>query len=486
MRRGRRLIVGPSSNHMPLLTRAVLDAATVLALPLASLAGTLLGFCSGLVPGLHMNNVAAALVAYPAFVLTLCSALSGEAGGDTKGLLVSALIVGTLVGHLFAEAVTSTYVGIPDGDVVSVLPAHGLARAGLGSLSIKSASEGSMWGILIGAVLLFPACLVMGRPVELYYRIDSLMGFVVLGFSALLICGNAGPLREWMLRPRRSAGSLVASSAVFLSAGLLGLAVLDSNYCYCRLPDFPWIAHEPLRKSSLLLPMFAGLFGLPGLILSIGARAPEMKVSGSVVTAVPRPTAREIAACVVGGAMVGWLPGMTPGSSAAACAPLSRAMPEGASVEGAVRFVWAYSAISAMGSVFALGAFFLLGRTRSGSMDAVGRFLASPGEAGALADCAEPMLALVVAALVVGLAGSHLLALLDRRLAAVQGVIRSRGASLSSMAFVCSLVAALTGTRGLLLMAAATALGLLTPIAGRRRVLLMGSLLLPIALDFFA
>lgn len=464
----------------------MLDAATVFAIPLVSFAGTLLGFCSGLVPGLHMNNVAAALVAYPAFVLGLCSAISGSAGGDARGLLVSAFIVGALVGHLFAEAVTSTYVGIPDGDVVSVLPAHGLARAGLGSLSVKSASEGTMCGILLGAMILFPACLVMGHPVELYSRIDSLMGFIIVGFSALLICGNAVPIREGMSRPRRYAGSLLASGAVFLSAGLLGLALFDTDYCSCSLPDFPWVANEPVRQSALLLPLFAGLFGLPGLILSIGARTTEMKQSVKADMAVPKPTAREISACVLGGVMVGWLPGMTPGSSAAASAPLSRAMPEGASVEGAVRFVWAYSAISAMGSVFALGAFFLLGRTRSGSMDAVGRFLASAGGAGTLAECAEPMLALVVAALVGGLAGSRLLAILDRRLAKVQSVIRSRGASLASMAFVSILVVALTGTRGLLLMSAATALGLLTPIAGQRRILLMGSLLLPIALDFFA
>jgi len=463
----------------------VLDPSTPLVLPVASLAGALIGFASGLVPGLHMNNVAAVIVAYPAQAVALCSALSAFVNSDDTSLLVSAMIVSAVVGHLFAEAVTSTYVGIPDGDAVSVLPAHRLAMAGLGSLSVRSSAHGTLVGVVVGSFILVPLCLLMGEPVRLYEFLASSMGFVVLGFSALLVCSSGTHLRTAAVAPLVALRSVALSCALFLAAGLLGLLVFDTNYYACPLPDLQWRQASPVPPSSLLLPLFAGMFGIPGLVLSLSSGA-ERAVSAQLGSqAIAGPSAKDLLAGVLGGFMVGWLPGMTSGSSAAVCSTLRRVSMESTTVEGASRFVWLYSAVSSVGAVFAMGAFFVLGRTRSGSMDAVASFMHAPAQLPPLRDYVEPMVALVVSALVAALLAYHLLMLLDQRLASVQHVVRSRTVSLGSMAFVCMLAAVLTGTRGLLLMAAASALGLLVPLVGSRRILLMGSLLVPITVGFF-
>lgn len=464
----------------------MMDAWTPLLLPVASVSGALLGFSAGLIPGLHMNNIAAALVANPTLAITFCSALSGLVASDDIGLLMSALIVGALVGHLFAEAVTSTYIGIPDGDMVSVLPAHRLARAGLGSLSVRSSADGCLVGILIGAVLLVPACLLMGEPIGLYGLLASGMGFIVLAFSALLVSADCRPLRRARLDPLKAARSLMLSCTIFLAAGVIGFVVFETNYYASPLPDFPWHRGSPVRPSSLLLPLFAGLFGIPGLMLSLRSDSREVMSPRPGEEVMPGPCAKDMLACVLGGAMVGWLPGMTSGSSATVCSSFRGFSLDSATVAGASRFVWFYSAVSSAGAVFALGAYFVLGRTRSGSMDAVSRFLCTPGEATRFLAYAEPLLSLVLAALVAGLIAHRLLGLLGPKLASVQHAVRSKGVSLCSIAFVCMLVAALTGTRGLLLLATASTLGLLTPLVGARRILLMGSLLLPITVSFFA
>jgi len=449
----------------------------------SSCAGSVLGFATGLVPGLHVNNIAAATVAYAGAFLAFFALVGGIVGSDETGIMVSCFLVSSLVSHSFSEAVPNTYVGIPSGDAVTVLPAHRLARAGLGWAAVKASMDGSLAGVLLGVIALVPVSVVLGPSLNLYASIRSVMGYLILLLSAALVLsdGLAVPVirHRVFAKVRRTSKVL----AVFSAAGVLGLVVLDTNYFACSMPG---CESQFVPKSSLLLPMFAGLFGLPTLLLSVfGARARDAALSCACkVRSSDRAWSTTVS--LLGGVLVGWIPGFTSGSSATLCSTAMRHPAEDASdVDGSRRFIWLYSAISTAGAVLSVGALFTILRSRSGVMDAVSRFL-SPEPIGAgvseLLAPASMLLSMVLSALLSYAA----MVRMRGRLRSIARLLDSRRLVASAAVFVCVLVIVLTGVRGAFLLATACSLGLVPPLLGVRRIHLMGCLLVPISLMFIS
>ncbi len=458
----------------------MVDLGLLASVGVCSLAGTCAGFGAGLVPGLHMNNIAAGLVAYSGATLAAFGFLGEVAGSSSAALLVSCFLSAALMGHLFAESITSTYLGIPAGDVISVLPAHRLARAGLGEVAVRASADGSLCGAILAAVLLFPMCLLMGSPVNLYALLGRVMGFIIVFVSAVLL------YTEGSGRPKaRRAGAIAKASLMFVAAGTLGTVVLCTDYFACDIPDLPSNDAGFVSRSSLLLPLFAGLYGVPGLLLGLKSTAVVDIVCDSVGTTVHFPSKKDLLVSLLGGSMVGWMPGMTAGSSATICAPSMREFSGEAEVRGSARFIWLYSSISASGAVFAAGALFMILRARSGCMDAAQHFLGDQmGPDSALGNMST--LAVMLVAMLFAASLSHLMiSRLNPRMGRIRARLCSRELALASLAFVCSLSMVLTGTRGALVMATAACLGLLPPLSGVRRIQLMGCLLVPITIRFF-
>lgn len=443
--------------------------------------GLPVGFAAGLVPGLHMNNIAAALVAYSAAAVALFAALGGLVGTEHAGILASSFITSALVAHLFSESIPSTYVGIPSADNISVLPAHRLAKAGMGSLAVRASIDGSLVGTAAATVAFLPSCLLMGAPANLYSLLRGAMLFVIVGLSTVLLFSER---RASDMRGRCPFGWITRLSkgcAVFLSAGLLGHLVLQTNYASCDLPDFPWMGDGYVQRSALLLPLFAGLFGIPTLLLSLrSGTVKEVRHSGDHAVRY-RIGAKDLALALAGGTLVGWLPGMTSGSSATVCSPGTK---EVGDARDAARFIWLYSAISSSGAVFAISALFVILRARSGSMDAVSFFVGRDALEDGLLSNMEAVTSLLLSGLVSALVSHRLVLIADGRLRGLQELLCSRKTAVVSMIFVVTLSCVLTGARGIILLATAAALGLVPPLIGVRRIQLMGCLLVPIALLF--
>ena len=447
----------------------------------SSLSGTALGFSAGLVPGLHMNNIAAAMTAYSAGVVGAFAFFGASVGDVAAGLLIASFLSSALVAHMFAEAVTSTYLGIPAGDVVSVLPAHRLAKAGLGRAAVEASADGSLAGIISSVIVLFPLCLIMGDPVGLYDHLRGIMGFITLVFSSILVASDALPSLRHRHRVREALIQISSSAAVFLTAGLLGYIVLETQYFACDLPDFPWNRLGFVPRSSLLLPMFAGLFGIPSLLLSLGSRN-VMNAPGDGLGRSFGPRSRDILLSLAGGVLVGWLPGMTSGSSATICSPAVKESSRKEDIDASLRFIWLYAAISSAGAVFAVGALFVILRARSGSMDAAALFLGM-GEDGQPWTTHLPLMFAILLSMVLSAMVSHaILSSLRPRLGSLHGFLCSRRVALGSLLFICLLSVALTGSRGALLLATSASLGVLPPQIGVRRIQLMGCLLVPITI----
>ena len=443
-----------------------------------------MGFGAGLVPGLHMNNIAAGLCAYAGLALGLFGATASAVGYEESGLLLSCFACSAMVAHIFSEAVTSAYVGIPAEDTVSVLPAHRLAKAGLGNIAVRVAADGCLAGLVMSLLLLFPLCAVMAPPIDLYGLLKRVMAFIVLGFSSLLILSEGFPGLKVAVRGRDWLRMTLAGATFFVLAGLVGVIVLMTDFYACSVPEAPWIDEPFVAKSSLLLPMFAGLFGVPGLLLSLGSRKVLDIVGSRVSVWTFAPGLKDSAMAMFGGMVVGWMPGMTSGSAVTICSPAVREVSDKDDIQGSLRFIWLYSAVSAAGAVFAVGALFVISRARSGTMDAVRYFIGD----GSVYDSwyeSMPSMATVLLAMVISAVLSHFILLnCDKWLTRTKRALCSDSLAAVSLLFVVSLSIVLTGTRGALLLGTCTALGLLPPLLGVRRIQLMGCLLVPVELLF--
>src|SRR3989344_5188812 len=84
--------------------------------------GILVGVVSGLVPGVHINLVAALVVSFSSVLLQWLSPLGA-----------ALFIVSLSVTHNFLDFIPSTYLAAPSAETCGgVLPAHGLWREGKG------------------------------------------------------------------------------------------------------------------------------------------------------------------------------------------------------------------------------------------------------------------------------------------------------------------------------------------------------------------
>jgi putative membrane protein len=427
-----------------------------------------------------MNNIAAAMTAYVGISLGIFGALCSFLGVSEASIAIACFISAALVAHTFAESITSTYIGIPAGDVVSVLPAHRLAKAGLGADAVKASADGALVGIITSTAALFPICAVMSDPVHLYSMLKRVMVFIVIAFSAVLVVSEGFP--SLRLRPRLGDAleKVVKGSAVFVVAGLLGTVVLKTSYFACKVPDFPWVVHGFVPRSSLLLPLFAGLFGISGLLLSLGSKAVTDICGELSGRSCHRPRLRDIATSLLGGAVVGWMPGLTSGSAVTLFSPAMRETKGMNDIDASIKFIWLYSAISSSGAVFAVGALFGIMRARSGSMDAISFFMDNGDELGPWSDNILQISAILLSMAVAALASYEFIVWSGSRFSGMRRFLCSKGLAIASLVFVCSLTIALTGIRGSILLMAATLLGLIPPLIGVRRILLMGSLLVPI------
>lgn len=161
-----------------------------LVLLLATLFFTLLGVATGLgtglVPGIHVNNVA--LLVYVgqgtlAGVVGFLFWWASPSAGDIA-LLLSSLIIATSVSHTFISFVPSVFLGAPNEDnVLSILPGHRMLLRGKGCEAVILCARGCLWGFVSSLALILPLRMLMGSPVSAYEKLRPVMA----GLLALVV-----------------------------------------------------------------------------------------------------------------------------------------------------------------------------------------------------------------------------------------------------------------------------------------------------------
>ena len=162
----------------------------LLAVLLFSLLGTVLGATGGLVPGLHINNLAYLIGASAGTLVASSLWLFGPFGAtEPEGLLlVAALIIASLTAHTFTSILPSVFLGAPDpGRALSVLPAHRLLLAGRGFDAVRCSLIGCVGGLAVCLAALPIFRLAMGDPVEAYAKLKPFMALILLLIIGLLV-----------------------------------------------------------------------------------------------------------------------------------------------------------------------------------------------------------------------------------------------------------------------------------------------------------
>jgi putative membrane protein len=303
---------------------AVAPRSTLTALAFVA-GGIALGTVSGLIPGLHANNMA-----------LLLAGVAPSVPGPPLSVGMAMLSAGVV--HTFLEIVPALALGVPDPAMaVAALPGHRLVLEGRGREALRISALGSGIAVVLAAPLAVPVTRAM---TILWPTLRANLSVVLLTVVGVLVLTERG------------LASMAVGAFAFLTSGLLGIATLDLS------PE------APLAAGGVLAPLFAGLFGAPVLVDAIGGEgvppqdAPTVSLSTGGLSGLS-------GLGTVAGAVVGYVPAV---SSAVAATLALLAVP---GRYGARGFVVTTSGVNTANTIFALFALVALGTPRTGVLVAV-------------------------------------------------------------------------------------------------------------------
>jgi putative membrane protein len=385
--------------------------------------GIALGAASGLLPGLHANNMA-----------LLLAGVAPSVPGPRIYVAMAMLAAGVV--HTFLDVVPSLALGVPDAAMAAVaLPGHRLVLEGRGREALRLSALGSAIAVVLAAPLAIPVTRLMTAA---WPTIRANLGVVLAAVAVGLVVTERGRL------------SMLGATISLGASGLLGVATLSVS------------PTAPLAAGGMLVPLFAGLFGAPVLVDAIGGNG--VPPQGDAALALSgRGVAGLAGVGTVAGAVVGYVPAV---SSAIAATAALLAVPGRCGARG---FVVATSGVNTSNAVFALFALVALGAPRTGVLVAVDRL-------GAPLLLAHLIVAMVVAAA----AGFVLVLVIGDRYLAVVGRLDTRRLSVAILAGLAALSFLFAGPVGTVTYLAAGIVGLVPARFRARRASLMGVLIVPL------
>lgn len=393
-----------------------------------SVFGIGLGIATGLVPGLHINNLLPALLSLLIFI------------GDPYYL--AAMIISMAVAQTFVGFIPSVFLGAPDADTaLSTLPGHKLLQEGSGFEAIKLTVIGGVGALLVSLALMaalsqyFPAFYEASRPY---------IHYVLAGIVAFMIVSER--------RPRRMLSALL----IFALSGALGFLVLQSSL---------------VTQQNALFPMLAGLFGISILATSImqKSRIPEQSADSSIRVS-KLDLVKSIALGAVAGMIVGFLPAVGVSQAAAMFQHIG-------GLGEARTFLVSLSGINVANEVFSLNSVYFINNPRSGASVAIEKLLGS-------LSYGDVLLFVSIIVFSAGIAAAATL-LLGRKIPPLLARLNYKWLSLGVIALMVTMIFWMTGPFGLLIGAVASATGILCNHLGVRKSNCMGVLLVP-SIFFFA
>ncbi len=388
-----------------------------------TLIGIAFGIISGLVPGLHVNTLAAILIGV--FYKY-----------DFPGIPLAYFVVGMSVANAFSAFIPSIFLGAPDeSTVLSVAPGHRMLKRGRGFEALCLTILGGLGGFF--ALIVALPLLIWAVPFT-YTAIRQSIQYILLLAMLFLI-----------LKEKRKLWALF----VFLLSSVFGIVSLNTN----------------INSSFQLLPVLSGLFGLSTLVVSYftDSRIPLQRTKFRI------KYKKYIPATVLGlfsGLIAGILPGIGTSQSAIIAQQLGR-------IKGVKKFMVVLGAIAVTDIMLSILAIYLIGNPRSGGAVAIQDFLGRMSFSNVLTFMAAGFISAAIAAyftLKLGQSFGNLVSRVNYRQVVVLAAV-----------FLLIVIYAFCGLLGVLVSITGAVIGSIPSLVGVKKSLLLGCLITPTVLYFF-
>ena len=295
---------------------------------LGLLIGCCIGIFTGITPGVHINLVSVIILSLSPWLLQYVSPL-------TLGLV----IVGMTIVHTFLDSIPATFFGAPDSDeVLSVLPGHRLLLEGRGYEAVTRTAIGTLAAAMI-MIALTPVLIMVVNL--LYPIIKEKMSLILLVLCCFFI---------WK-EPRSKLWALL----IFLLAGVLGIVTLT------------------MGLKDPLFPLFSGLFGAAGLLLSINDKVSIPKQTIEFPQIEKKQGFGAIAAAVLSGSFCSMLPGLGPSQAAIVGAQFTKQMT-------GETFLILNSALNMVNMMMSFVTLYAIDKGRNGAIVVVGEIVGKIGK----------------------------------------------------------------------------------------------------------
>ncbi|MBS3172234.1 tripartite tricarboxylate transporter permease [Candidatus Woesearchaeota archaeon] len=392
---------------------------------IAIILGCIIGILTGLTPGVHINLVALIVVSISAYLLRF-----------TNPLVIAIFIISVAITHTFLDAIPSIFLGAPDADtVLSVLPGHRMLLEGRGYHAVLLTLIGSLFSIILIVIFAWPVALAVEKT---YPTISKFIGIILITSSLFLII--------------REKKSRFWAFFIFTLAGVLGISTLNMS-----------------QLKNPLLPLFSGMFGISGLIISLSEKVKIPKQEISELKISKKKISKAMGSCFVAGNLCSFLPALGPSQAAIIGSQLSKDLGD----DGFLILVGGLNTITMGLSVIAL---YVIDKARNGAIVAVSQLM----EKFTITD----LIVCLGAMLIVAGISTILTIKITKIFSRIMSKINYQKVCLFIIFLIIILTAVLSGLLGILILIVSTALGIIPPLVGIGRNHLMGSLLLPVILYF--
>lgn len=291
-------------------------------------AGILGGTFTGLLPGIHVNLIAGVILYNIVFLNQIFS----------NQMLVIFILVMSLT-HTFISFIPSLIFGVPSADtVLSILPGHQMILEGEGFLALFLSTAGSFAG-LIFTLIITPICFFL---LEKFYEIykNIVIFFLIVSIILLLLTDK---------NPNKIFWSIII---ILFSSGT-GLLVLNSKSI-----EYP------------LLVLFTGLFGVATILYSLMQSCAKLPKQNFKVD-YKKNLNKEFIKSVLFGGIASVFCSITPGIGNAQAGILSTMFFKNITSK---LFIVVLGAINTINFSLSIITFYLISRTRNGSIHAISQF----------------------------------------------------------------------------------------------------------------
>jgi len=432
--------------------------------------GVIVGIATGLLPGLHVNNIALILLSLSGSIVAFCNPMySYGISGQFIFILISGFIIAVSVSHTFHDVIPTTFIGAPEEDTaLTVLPAHALLLQGKGYEAVALSALGSYGAIVVCLILVYPIRFIIGNPLFLYSTLQEIMVWVLVAISILMLATEKARIDEFGTEGKKPAiaGILFATFVFFLS-GIFGLVILDFQL------DSPIGLDAPV-----LFPALAGLFGVPTLLNSLMTK-PVIPPQIIEKLKLNKEGKKSSILSAITGSLAGILVSIIPGITSSTGTILAMNAREGSGNEQTIVTLSSVNTASAFSVIIVL---FIILRPRSGAALAVNELISVEEWSSIILP--QDLIYLLMFLILAGSLSYFLTLQVGKVFAKHFANIPYSKLVTSTIAMITILVFLFTGILGVLVLISATSIGFLPIYWGVRRSHCMGLLLIPIIIHF--